>query len=315
MPTAAGWRRKTSGGCSQDRERREMLKLVIPKGSLEGTTLEILDDADLRVRRSGDREYHARIDDPRIEQVRILRPQEIPKYVEDGFFDLGITGYDWVRESGADVVEIADLPYTKTDVGTIVSIVLAVAGDSPYHKPEDLPDGLRVSTEYPNLVEEYFKALGKKAAVYLSYGATEAKVPEMADAIVELTETGGTLRRHGLRIIDTVLESTTRLIANKESHADAEKRQLMEEIKLLILGAMNAKGKVLIKFNVAEADLDKVVGVLPSMKAPTLSRLLDDEYFAVESVVEKKGINLLIPELVKRGAEDIIELPITKIIS
>jgi len=291
-----------------------MLKLVIPKGSLEGTTLDILADADLNVRRSGDREYHARIDDPRIEQVRILRPQEIPKYVEDGFFDLGITGHDWVRESGADVVEIADLPYTKTDVGTIVRIVLAVAGESPYHQPQDLPDGLRVSTEYPNLVGEYFKALGKKAVVYLSYGATEAKVPEMADAVVELTETGGTLRKHGLRIIDTVLESTTRLIANRESHDDAGKRQHMEEIKLLILRAMNARGKVLIKFNVAEADLDAVVGVLPSMKAPTLSRLLAGDFFAVESVVEKKGINLLIPELVKRGAEDIIEIPISKII-
>ncbi|MEW6552864.1 MAG: ATP phosphoribosyltransferase [Actinomycetota bacterium] len=292
-----------------------MLKLVIPKGSLEGTTLDILADADLNVRRSGDREYHARIDDPRIEQVRILRPQEIPKYVEDGFFDLGITGHDWVRESGADVVEIADLPYTKTDVGTIVRIVLAVAGESPYQKPEDLPDGLRVSTEYPMLVEEYFRALGKKAVVYLSYGATEAKVPEMADAVVELTETGGTLRKHGLRIIDTVLESTTRLIANRESFDNKEKRQLMEEIRLLILGAMNARGKVLIKFNVAEADLDAVVEVLPSMKAPTLSRLLAGDYFAVESVVEKKGINLLIPELVKRGASDIIEIPISKIIA
>lgn len=292
-----------------------MLKLVIPKGSLESTTLDILDDADLTVCRSGDREYHARIDDPRIEQVRILRPQEIPKYVEDGFFDLGITGYDWVRESGADVVDIADLPYTKTAVGTVVRIVLAVAGDSPYQKPEDLPEGVRVSTEYPRLVEEYFKGLGKKAAVYLSYGATEAKVPEMADAVVELTETGSTLRKHGLRIIATVLESTTLLIANKESHADAEKRLLMEEIRMLILGAMNARGKVLIKFNVAEADLDGVVKVLPSMKAPTLSRLFDKEYFAVESVVEKKGINLLIPELVKRGAEDIIELPISKIIA
>jgi len=291
-----------------------MLKLVIPKGSLEGTTLDILADADLNVRRSGDREYHARIDDPRIEQVRILRPQEIPKYVEDGFFDLGITGHDWVRESGADVVEIADLPYTKTDVGTIVRIVLAVAGDSPYQKPQDIPDGLRISTEYPNLVEGYFRALGKKAVVYLSYGATEAKVPEMADAVVELTETGGTLRKHGLRIIDTVLESTTRLIANRESYDDAGKRQHMEEIKLLILGAMNARGKVLIKFNVAEADLDAVVGVLPALKAPTLSRLLAGDYFAVESVVEKKGINLLIPELVKRGAEDIIEIPISKII-
>lgn len=291
-----------------------MLKLVIPKGSLEAMTLDILDDADLTVRRSGDREYHAHIDDPRIEQVRILRPQEIPKYVEDGFFDLGITGHDWVRESGAQVVDIADLPYTKTAVGTIVRVVLAVAGDSPYKKPQDLPDGIRVSTEYPNLVEEYFRGLGKKAVIYLSYGATEAKIPEMADAVVELTETGGTIRKHGLSIIDTVLESTTRLIANRESHSDPEKRRLMEELRLLVLGALNARGRVLIKFNVAEKDLDAVVKVLPSLKAPTLSRLLDKEYYAVESVVEKKGINLLIPELVKRGAEDIIELPITKIV-
>jgi ATP phosphoribosyltransferase len=292
-----------------------MLKFVIPKGSLESTTLDILDDADLTVRRSGDREYHARIDDPRIEQVRILRPQEIPKYVEDGFFDLGITGYDWVRESGAEVVEVADLPYTKTAVGTIVRVVLAVAGDSPFKKAEDLPHGVRVSTEYPNLVGTYFKQKGIEATVYLSYGATEAKIPEMADAVVELTETGGTLRKHGLRIIDTVLESTTKLIANVDSYADGKKRELMEEIKLLILGAMNARYKVLIKFNVAESDLDGVVEVLPSLKAPTLSKLLDKDFYAVESVVEKKGINLLIPELVKRGAEGIIEIPISKIIA
>jgi ATP phosphoribosyltransferase len=291
-----------------------MLKLVIPKGSLENTTLDILDDADLTVRRSGDREYHAQIEDPRIDQVRILRPQEIPKYVEDGFFDMGITGYDWICESGAEVVELADLPYTKTAVGAIVRVVLAVADSCPYTRPEELPDGIRVSTEYPNLVKRYFEKLAKDAAIYLSYGATEAKIPEMADAVVELTETGGTLRKHGLRIIDTVLESTTRLIANRQSYEDREKRALMEEIRLLIMGALNARGKVLIKFNVSEADLKAVVEVLPSLKAPTLSRLLNKDYYAVESVVEKKGINVLIPKLVKRGAEDIIELSISKIV-
>ncbi len=291
-----------------------MLKLVIPKGSLENTTLDILDDADLTVRRSGDREYHAQIEDPRIDQVRILRPQEIPKYVEDGFFDMGITGYDWICESGAEVVELADLPYTKTAVGAIVRVVLAVADSCPYTRPEELPDGIRVSTEYPNLVKRYFEKLAKDAAIYLSYGATEAKIPEMADAVVELTETRGTLRKHGLRIIDTVLESTTRLIANRQSYEDREKRALMEEIRLLIMGALNARGKVLIKFNVSEADLKAVVEVLPSLKAPTLSRLLNKDYYAVESVVEKKGINVLIPKLVKRGAEDIIELSISKIV-
>jgi ATP phosphoribosyltransferase len=291
-----------------------MLKLVLPKGSLESTTLELLKDADLEVLRSGEREYHARIDDPRIAEVRILRPQEIPKYVEEGFFDLGITGYDWIRETGADVVEVADLPYTKTAVGTVVKIVLAVAGDSPYLSPRDLPEGVRVSTEYPNLVRDYFERMGKKARIYLSYGATEAKVPEIADAVAELTETGGTLRRHGLRIIDTILESTTRLVANRESYTDPEKRQLMEEIRILVEGALRARGKVLLKFNVREEKLSEVMGVLPSLKAPTLSRLYQEGYYAVESVVEKKGINTLIPELVKRGAEDILEIPITKII-
>ncbi len=286
----------------------------MPKGSLESTTLELLKDADLEVLRSGEREYHARIDDPRIAEVRILRPQEIPKYVEEGFFDLGITGYDWIRETGADVVEVADLPYTKTAVGTVVKIVLAVAGDSPYLSPRDLPEGVRVSTEYPNLVRDYFERMGKKARIYLSYGATEAKVPEIADAVAELTETGGTLRRHGLRIIDTILESTTRLVANRESYTDPEKRQLMEEIRILVEGALRARGKVLLKFNVREEKLSEVMGVLPSLKAPTLSRLYQEGYYAVESVVEKKGINTLIPELVKRGAEDILEIPITKII-
>lgn len=291
-----------------------MLKFVIPKGSLENTTLELLEAADLRVRRGGEREYHAYIDDPRIEEVSILRPQEIPKYVEEGFFDLGITGYDWIQETGAEVVELADLPYSKLDVGTTVKLVLAVANESDFRRPEDLPVNARISTEYPNLVKRYFQKLGKEVRVYLSYGATEAKVPDIAEAIVELTETGSTLRKHGLRVIDTVLESTTRLIANRDSCRDAKKRKVMEELKILILGALNAKGKVLIKFNVSEENLDRAVEVLPAMKAPTVSKLFHSNYYAVESVVEKAGINLLLPQLVERGAEDILELPISKIV-
>jgi ATP phosphoribosyltransferase len=291
-----------------------MLKLVLPKGSLEGTTLELLESADLKVRRGGDREYHAWIDDPRVGEVSILRPQEIPKYVEEGLFDLGFTGYDWITEQGADVVEVADLPYSKMDVGTTVKLVLAVARDSGLDKAEDIPDGARISTEYPNLVQRYFKDLGKDVRVYLSYGATEAKIPEIADAIVELTETGGTLRKHGLKIIDVVLESTTRLITNHASWADPEKRKVMEELKTLILGALNARGKVLLKFNVSEARLDEAVGALPSMKSPTVSKLFKSDFYAVESVVEKAGINLLIPRLVEQGAEDILELPISKIV-
>ncbi len=291
-----------------------MLKFVIPKGSLEPKTLEILRAADLPVRRGGERDYHAWIKDPRIEQVRILRPQEIPKFVEEGFFDVGITGSDWIAETGADVVTLADLAYTKTDVGTTVRIVLAVARESGWEKPLDLPDGVRVSTEYPNIVKEYFAKLGKDARVYLSYGATEAKIPEMADAIVELTETGTTIRQHGLQIIDTLLESDTRLIANRRSYEDAEKRQEMDELKMLILGAFNAQGKVLLKFNVASDKLTGVIDILPALKAPTVSKLHEQDYVAVESVVEKAGINLLIPELVRRGAEDILELPINKIV-
>ncbi len=291
-----------------------MLKLVIPKGSLENTTLELLEAADLKVRRGGEREYHAYIDDPRISEVSILRPQEIPKYVEEGFFDLGITGYDWIVETEAEVEILADLPYSKTDVGTTVRLVLAVAAGSGFKTPHDLPEGARISTEYPNTVKNYFERMGKDVRIYLSYGATEAKVPEIAEAIVELTETGGTLRKHGLVIIDTVLESTTKLIANREAWRDEEKRKIMEELKILIMGALNARGKVLIKFNVAEDKLDQVVESLPAMKAPTVSKLFHSNYYAVESVVEKAGINLLLPRLVEKGAEDILELPISKIV-
>ena len=291
-----------------------MLKMVIPKGSLEGTTMELLEAADLKVRRGGEREYHAWIDDPRVEEVSILRPQEIPKYVEEGLFDLGITGYDWICEQGAEVVEVAELPYSKMDVGTTVKLVLAVAGASGWEKVEDLPEGARVSTEYPNLVRRYFEEKGKKVRVYLSYGATEAKIPEIADAIVELTETGSTLRKHGLRIIDVVLESTTRLVTNREAWSDPEKRKVIEELRILILGALQARGKVLIKFNVSEAKLEAVVEELPSLKSPTVSKLFSSDYYAVESVVQKAGINLLIPRLVEKGAEDILEIPISKIV-
>lgn len=291
-----------------------MLKFVIPKGSLEPKTLEILKAADLPVRRGGERDYHAWINDPRIEQVRVLRPQEIPKFVEEGFFDVGITGSDWIAETGADVVNLADLAYTKTEVGTTVRIVLAVSRESGWNKPEDLPDGVRVSTEYPNIVKEYFAKMKKDARIYLSYGATEAKIPEMADAIVELTETGTTIRQHGLQIIHTLLESDTRLIANKQSYEDEGMRHDMEELKMLILGAFNAQGKVLLKFNVENGKLAGVIDILPALKAPTVSKLHNQDFVAVESVVEKAGINLLIPELVKLGAEDILELPINKIV-
>ncbi|PIX52213.1 ATP phosphoribosyltransferase, partial [Candidatus Aquicultor secundus] len=241
------------------------------------------------------------------------RPQEIPTYVSEGYFDLGIGGHDWIVESNADVVEVADMPYAKTGAG-IMRLVVAVPEDSPIQKPEDIPAGSRVSTELPNVTRKYFEKLGIPVKISFSYGATEAKVPELVDIVVDLTETGSTLRRNRLRIIDTVLESTTRLMANKQSWADPEKRQAIEEIKTLLLGVMEARGKVLISMNVPEGKLEEIVAVLPALKKPTVSKLYNSDYFAIETVVEKSNVNILIPKLKAFGAEDIIELSLSKII-
>lgn len=291
-----------------------MLKLVIPKGSLEQQTLEVLEAADLAVRRSSDRDYHGTIDDPRIDRVSILRPQEIPRYVEEGFFDLGITGRDWVEETEAEVEILAELPYSGRAGGGSVKIVLAVAAESPISSAEQLPAGSRISTEYPNLTRRAFEKLGIPVRIFLSYGATEAKVPEIVDAIVELTETGSTLRRHGMKVVETLLESQTLLVANRAAAADAGRKTAMEDVKTLLLGAMAARGRVLVKLNVAEDDLARVLEILPAMKAPTISRLSHEHDYAVETVVEKSLINTLIPQLKARGATDIIELAISKIV-
>jgi ATP phosphoribosyltransferase len=291
-----------------------MLRFVIPKGSLEAQTLALLDAADLRVIRGGDRDYHGTVDDPRIDKLSLLRPQEIPRYVEEGFFDIGLTGLDWVEETGAKVEVAAELPYTKGYVGGKVSIVLATAERSGVVTPADLAEGSRISTEYPNLTARYFERLGIRVKIFLSYGATEAKVPDIVDAIVDVTETGSTLRRHGMRIIDTLLESPALLVANPAAYAEAPKRKAIEELKILLLGAIAARGRVLVKLNVAEAELDRVLEVLPSLKAPTVSRLAGEGFYAVETVVEKLGVNTLIPTLKERGAIDILEIPITKIV-
>lgn len=291
-----------------------MLNLVLPKGSLENQTMRLFEEADLPVRRRSDREYNATIDDPRIGQVKILRPQEIPQYVQQGYFDLGITGLDWIKETNSQVVDIMDLAFSKQGIGTPVKIVLAVAQESGIVDPKQIRPGSRISTEYLNLTRQYFADLGIPVVVFPSYGATEAKVPEIADAIVDVTETGATLVRHGMRIIAVILESTTRLIANIEAYNDPQKRQEIDEITTLLSGVLAARGKVLIKLNVSEANLEQVISVLPAMKAPTVSRLFNTDYYAVESVVVKSEINLLIPELKKRGAEDILELPMLKIV-
>jgi ATP phosphoribosyltransferase len=290
-----------------------VLKLVLPKGSLERATLELFEAADLTVNRSSVVDYNASIDDPRIDEVRILRPQEIPMYVAEGLFDFGITGRDWIEETSSDVVSLGELGYSKASSNPI-RIVVAVAGDSPVQRVEDLPRGVRVSTEYVQVTKRYFEAKGIEADIRLSYGATEAKIPDIVDCIVELTETGRALRAAGLRVIDQVLESSTELVANPTAHEDRDKRHAMHQVRTLLQGVLEARGKVLVKLNVSEANLDAVIGLLPAMKSPTVSKLAGDGGYAVETVVPKKQINILIPDLEDHGASDIIELPLSKIV-
>jgi len=290
-----------------------VLSVVLPKGSLERATLDLFDAADLAVSRGSDRDYHAAIDDPRIGTVRFLRPQEIPTYVEQGLFDLGITGRDWITETETDVVSLGELEYSKA-TSNPVRIVLAVMNDNPAQRGEDLPDGVRVSTEVPQLTRRYFEKIGVKATIVPSYGATEAKVPDIVDAIVDVTETGTSLKKHGLKIIDTLLTSRTELITNAAAYADAEKRAAMEDVMLLLRGAIQARGKVLIKLNVDDGNLAAVLAVLPAMGSPTVTALASGDMHAIESVVPKKGVNMLIPTLKSAGARDILEIPISKIV-
>ncbi|MFN2587100.1 MAG: ATP phosphoribosyltransferase [Actinomycetota bacterium] len=290
-----------------------MLKLVLPKGSLERATFELFEDADLKVRRGDDRDYRGSIEDPRVASVAILRPQEIPTYVEEGLFDAGVTGEDWVAETGADVVKVTALAYSK-QTDRPVKVVLAAPRDSGITRPEDIPPGSKISTELPNVTRAYFERLGIPVRIFLSYGATEAKVPEIVDAIVDLTETGSTLRRNGMEIVDVLMESRTQLIANRASYADLDRRRAIDELTILLRGAIDARGRVLVKLNVARESLGAVVDALPAMRAPTVSELAEPGFYAVETVVAKATINLLIPELKSLGAEDIVELPITKIV-
>jgi len=290
-----------------------VLSLVLPKGSLERATLDLFDAADMTVRRSSDRDYHASIDDPRVERVRFLRPQEIPSYIERGLFDLGITGRDWITETGASVTSLGELHYSKATTAP-VRVVLAVPQSAPWESVSDLPEGVRISTELPAMTARYLEANGVKAMVIPSHGATEAKVPDIVDAIVDLTETGSSLRRNGLRVLDTLLTSYTELIANNDAYADEDKRSAMEDISLLLSGAIRARGNVLLKLNVPAGQLDAVTGMLPAMSSPTITALAEGGMNAVETVVPKRGVNTLIPALRAAGARDILEIPISKIV-
>jgi ATP phosphoribosyltransferase len=293
-----------------------MLRLVLPKGSLERATLQLFEDADLAINRASDVAYRATIDDPRIDEVRILRPQEIPVYVAEGLFDLGITGRDCIEERGSEVVSLGELAYSKA-TSNPARVVLAVSSQSSVTSLAELaaqPGPLRISTEYPELTRKVLATHGVDAAISFSYGATEAKVPDIADAVVDMTETGSALRAAGLRIIETLLVSHTELIANPTAAADPGKRHAMEQILTLLQGTLEARGKVLVKLNVDAEHLEHVLKVLPAMRAPTISELSGGGAFALETVVAKSDINTLIPALRDQGASDILEIPLSKIV-
>ena len=289
-----------------------MINIAIPKGSLQNQTLQLFEQAGLEVKRT-EREYNARIDDPRIGKVKILRPQEIPKYVEMGYFDMGISGLDWVKETGARVREVAPLSYSKTGEGT-VKIVVAVHRDEPIDEVARIRPHSRVTTEYPEITKEYFGRIGIPVQLFHSFGASEAKVPDLMDVVVDLTETGTTLRRNGLKIIGQIMESYTVIIANRESFEDVAKRRAIEEIVTLLLGVIDARHQVLLSMNVPVEAMERVVATLPALKRPTVSRLHGVDYYSIQTVVQKGQVNTLIPSLKAAGAQDILEIPIAKII-
>lgn len=284
--------------------------LGLPKGSLQESTFALFKRAGFNVSCSS-RSYYPSIDDEEI-KCRLLRPQEMSRYVELGKIDAGICGYDWIYENGSDVQEICELNYSKA-TSNPVRWVIAVPNDSKIKSVKDL-QGKRISTEAVGLVKRYLKKNGVKADIEFSWGATEVKAPELVDAIVDLTETGSSLRANNLRIVDTILISTTRFIANKASWKNAAKRAKLEQLKTLLCGALQAQSRVLLKCNAPEKTLDKVVKVMPALHAPTVNKLTGTGWYAVESVVEEKLVRDLIPALQEAGATGIIELPLNKII-
>ncbi|MCK5706504.1 MAG: ATP phosphoribosyltransferase [Candidatus Aureabacteria bacterium] len=289
-----------------------MKKLIfgLPKGSLQEATYKMMKKAGFKISGSS-RSYKPFIDDDEIEII-LIRAQEMARYVEDGALDAGITGKDWIEENNARVIEMADLIYAKQGMRP-VRWVLAVPENSKIKKPEDL-QGKKIATEAVNMTKKYLKKKKIKAEVEFSWGATEIKPPELADAIVELTETGSSLRANNLKIIDTVLSSTTKLIMNKDSYKEDWKKKKVESIAILLVGALAAEKKVGIKLNIAKKDLSTILKILPALKKPTISALSEDGWVAVETIIEEEFVRKMIPELKKAGAEGIIEYPLNKVI-
>jgi ATP phosphoribosyltransferase len=286
------------------------IKLGIPKGSLQDSTLKLFANAGFSIRVDS-RSYKPTIDDEAIECL-MIRAQEIPKYVEQGVLDLGLCGEDWIQESGASVHEVCELIYSKNGFGK-VRLVLAVPEDSPIRSVKDL-DGKRIATELVRVTKAYLAKNGVAAEVEFSWGATEVKAPDLVDAIADLTETGSSLRANKLRVVETILESSTKLIANKKSYQDGWKKEKIDNIAMLLSSAILAEGRVGLKMNVDKADLDAVVALLPALKNPTVSDLYDRKSVAVETIVEERIVRELIPKLKKAGAQGIVEYSINKIV-
>jgi ATP phosphoribosyltransferase len=286
------------------------LKLGLPKGSLQDSTFGLLSKAGFNFSVSS-RSYFPSVDDEEIEGM-LIRAQEIARYVEDGVFDAGLTGYDWILESGVDVVHVCDLIYSKQSMRK-VKWVLAVHENSPVQSVKDL-EGKRIATEVVGLTKAYLQKYGVNAIVEFSWGATEVKTPDLVDAIVEVTETGSSLRANKLRIVDVVLESNTKLIANKKSWDDPWKKEKIENMAMLLQGAINAGSKVGLKMNVRKADLEKITSLIPALRTPTISQLSDPEWVAIETIIEEKIVRAIIPQLKRNGAEGIIEYPLNKVI-
>ncbi len=291
-------------------EVKPLLMLGLPKGSLEESTKNLFAKAGFKITTSS-RSYRPSIDDPELDG-RFIRAQEVSRYVEHGFFDCGLTGQDWILENESDVVDVCDLIYSKASTQKS-RWVLCVPESSPIQKAEDLA-GKRVATELVGTVKRYFEQKGVKVDVEFSWGATEVKVPDLVDAIVDITETGSSLRANKLRIVDTLMETNTKLIANKASWANPAKRQKIETIAMLLKGALEAGSKVGLKLNLPKSSLEAVVKALPSLRNPTVSPLTNPEWIALETIVDESVVRVFIPQLKALGAEGIVEYPLNKVV-
>jgi ATP phosphoribosyltransferase len=287
-----------------------VLKLGLPKGSLQEATFNLFEKAGFNFRSSA-RSYQPVVDDPEIEPI-LLRPQEIPAYIEQGIIDAGLTGADWIADTGAKVHEICELRYSKL-TNNPIRIVIAVHNDSNYHSVRDL-DGKRIATEYVRLATRYFKSQGVRADVEFSWGACEVKVPQLVDAIVVNTETGSSLRAHNLRILETILTSTTRFVCSEDAWKDEWKRQKLESLEILLTGAMNAAKLVGLKMNVPASNQAEILAILPALKNPTISPLADPAWVAAEVILEEVQVRDLIPRLKRAGATGLVEYPLNKVI-